>query len=265
MPQLSLLACYAGLLAGAAAPNFSTAVPIRSAIDNPHDSLLDIRPISFARVGTAPAAEEKTDACLPVLNKLRLEGLNNLLSELVKATEEEVASSLQQPKAIGEKTKVTDIAAELAGSDKTCEAANATASPYSGLVITFDYSTAFDCEALINESFTAGLSHLQQANYDASDAATKMGVAPLDNLAAKNLAAIVSTKAGKVACAATKDCEAGKNVLFCYFIEPLGKVEAQPINADVYEALLQRQRGSAWTTAPGITAILFSVALILLS
>ncbi|CDJ62193.1 SAG family member [Eimeria necatrix] len=265
MSRLSQLACYAGLIAGATAPNFSAAVSIWSATVNPHGKSLDIGLPSFADAGTAPAADDKTDECLPVLNKLRVEGLNNLLSELAKAEENDVTSSLQPSKKLGDKTKVTEIAVELAGEDKNCAATNAAASPYSGLVITFDYSTAFDCEALINESFTAGLSHLQQANYDASDEAAKMGKAPLDNLAAKNLARMVSTKAKKVACAATTDCEQGKNVLFCYFIEPLEEDETKPIEADVYEALLERQRGSAWITVPGITAALFSLALILLS
>lgn len=34
---------------------------------------------------------------------------------------------------------------------------------YAGLVITFDVSKTFDCEALINASFTAGLDHLQKS------------------------------------------------------------------------------------------------------
>lgn len=67
--------------------------------------------------------------CLPVLNKLRVEGLNNLLSELAKAEEDDVTSSLQPSKKIGDKTKVTEIAVELAGEDKSCAATNAAASP----------------------------------------------------------------------------------------------------------------------------------------
>lgn len=36
-------------------------------------------------------------------------------------------------------------------------------SQYPGLVIPFDHSTEFDCEALINDSFYAGLSHLEES------------------------------------------------------------------------------------------------------
>lgn len=68
-------------------------------------------------------------ACLPVLNTLRVERLKNLLSELSKADESDVASSLQPSKKIEEKTKVTEIAVELAGEDEQCAATNAMASP----------------------------------------------------------------------------------------------------------------------------------------
>ncbi|CDJ62192.1 SAG family member [Eimeria necatrix] len=268
MPRIGLLACYAGLLAGAAIPNSSAAVPIRSASVNPHHGSPDIKAPSLAQLGTAPAADDVTNECLPVLNALRTEGLDGLLSELVKASSEEVRSSLspQTKSESDKKTTVVEIAQELAGENKeNCEAADANTSKYSGLVITFQHSTAFDCEALIKESFAAGLSHLQQESYETSSATNKLGTAPLDNPAAKNLAAIVSTKAGKVSCAATTDCAAGSNVLFCYFIEPLAVDEAQPIKAEVYEALLKRQRGLAPITIPGITATLFSLALIMLS
>ncbi|CDJ62194.1 SAG family member [Eimeria necatrix] len=265
MSQLGLLACYAGLLAGAAAPNFSAGVPIRSAIVNPHRKSLEIKPPSFAHVAAAPAAEEKTDACLPILNALRTEGLGGLLSELVKATSDEVKSSLSPPTKSDTKTSVTDIVKELAGESKdSCDATNANTSKYSGLVITFEHSTTFDCGALIKESFTAGLRHLEQENYDASAQTNKLGVEPLNDPAAKNLAAIVSTKAGKVSCAATTDCTAGSNVLFCYFIEPLAADEARPIETEVYEALLKRQRGSASITVPAITVTLFFLTLIML-
>lgn len=68
-----------------------------------------------------------------------------------------------------------------------------------------------------------------RANYDATAETNKLGTAPLNDAAAKNLAAIVSKKAAKVACAATSGCTAGKNVLYCYFKEALGKEEANPI------------------------------------
>ncbi|CDJ37177.1 SAG family member (sag13) [Eimeria tenella] len=263
MSRLGLLACYAGLFAGAAAPDFSTAVPIRSAAVNPHHKILDTEGSSLAQVATAPSASKKTTECLPILNALRTEGLNGLLKGLVEAGDGE--ASQIQPLARSGKTTI-QIASELAGTNKeSCDATNANQSQYAGLVITFDVSKTFDCEALINASFTAGLDHLQKADYNATADESILGTPPLDNIAAKNLAAIVSTKAEKVECAATTDCVAGKNVLFCYFIQPLEKEQAQPIDANVYEALLKRQRGSASIAVPGITAMLFSLALILLS
>ncbi|CDJ62196.1 SAG family member [Eimeria necatrix] len=266
MSRIRLLACYAGLLAGTAAPNFSAAVPIRSAVISPHHGSLDTKQPSFAQDATPPTAKDQTEACLLVLNSLRAKGLNGLLNELTKANEDEVRESLQPAGKSGNKTSVIEIAQELAGTDKsTCDATTANKSPYSGLVITFDHSAEFDCESLINESFTTGLNHLQEQNYDASADTTKLGEAPWDNLAAKNLAAIVSTKAEKVSCAATTDCEAGSNVLFCYFIQPLALDEVQPIKAEVYEALLRRQQGSACIPLPGITAALFTLALAILS
>lgn len=66
MSRLSQLACYAGLIAGATAPNFSAAAPILSATVNPHGKSLDIGPPSFADAGTAPAADDKTDGKLGV-------------------------------------------------------------------------------------------------------------------------------------------------------------------------------------------------------
>lgn len=62
-------------------------------------------------------------ACLPILNGLRTEGLSAVLVELKKAEEQDVSGSLTGllPES---KTKVTDIAAELAGSDKaSCDGA----------------------------------------------------------------------------------------------------------------------------------------------
>ncbi|CDJ37176.1 SAG family member [Eimeria tenella] len=205
-------------------------------------------------------------SCLLVLHSLRREGLNGLLNELATVSDDEVLKSLQPEARSGDKTSVIEIAQELSGGDKSaCDAKAANKSPYSGFVITFDHSTKSDCEALISASFTAGLSHLQQQNYDASADSTKLGEAPWDNLAAKNLAAIVSTKAEKVSCAATAECEAGSNVLFCYFIQPLALEELQPIKAEVYEALLRRQHGSAYIPPPGITAALFTLTLAVLS
>ncbi|CDJ62199.1 SAG family member [Eimeria necatrix] len=265
MPQFGFLTCCAGLLAAAAASSYSGAVPIRSVTASPHRRNLDTQQPSFVQEATPPTAQDKTDACLPILDALRTEGLNGQLAKLTKASDDDVNGSLSALQKSG-KTKVIEIAAELAGSDKTsCDGAAIADSEYPGLVIPFDHSTEFDCEALIDESFYAGLSHLQEKNYDPSAESSKLGDAPLDNLAAQNFAAILSYEAEKVACAATTDCAAGNNVLFCYFIPPLKKGTAKPINADVYEAVLNRPRGSASITIPAIAATLLSIALAMLS
>ncbi|CDJ62198.1 SAG family member [Eimeria necatrix] len=60
MSRLGLLAWYAGLLAGAGAPDFSTAVPIRSAAVNLHHKILDTKASSLAQVATTPTAAKKT-------------------------------------------------------------------------------------------------------------------------------------------------------------------------------------------------------------
>nr|ABR53731.1 surface antigen 14 [Eimeria tenella] len=265
MPQFGLFTCYAGLLAGVAASSFSGAVPIRFVTASPHQRSLDTKLSSFAQESNPPTAEDKTDACLPILNGLRTEGLSAVLVGLKKAEEQDVSGSLTGLLP-GSKTKVTDIAAELAGSDKaSCDGAAIKDSKYPGLVIPSDHSTEFDCEALINDSFYAGLSHLEENNYDPSAESSQLGVAPLDNRAAQNLAAIVYDESEKVACAATTDCAAGNNVLFCYFVNPLKKETKKPINAEVYEVLLKRPRGSASITIPAIAATLLSLALAMLS
>lgn len=45
--------------------------------------------------------------------------------------------------------------------------------------------------------------------------------APFNNVAASNVAFMMSDKSSKMSCAATTNCEAGYNVLYCHFIESL--------------------------------------------
>ncbi|CDJ37172.1 SAG family member [Eimeria tenella] len=284
MSRLGLLACCGGLLALTALGDSSQAVTSQYAVVNPHNSSLIARSL-FGQATGAPKAQDKTDECLPVVNALRTEGLNYFLPTVIKAGNAEVFESLGE-KTIEELLNGEDasqystsggegkedvnvtlaIAAKLAGaSAQTCdlgEAANA--KKYRGVVVPFAASSSFDCGTLIEASFTAGLRHLQMEKFIAAKGTYNVTKAPFNNVAASNVAFMMSDKSSKMSCAATTNCEAGYNVLYCHFIESL-KTGDSTFPVELYKALLKRQEGTAWTADPGFITIIFSSALLLLS
>ncbi|CDJ43251.1 SAG family member (sag23) [Eimeria tenella] len=266
MIHVGLLACYAGLLASTAAPHFSSALSLRSGTATSQQNSL--RTNLFAtgqdllRTTTAPVAEEKTNDCLAIINKLRNENLKDLLGTLTKATDGEVTASLTK---IGQKDAesltAAKIAAKLAGENvDTCDSGkNADAKTYPGLVIPFAPSTQFDCNALIQATYTAGLNHLKQSNFGPSTGTYDPAKAPFDKVEASNVAFLLSAKSTKVSCGATKDCKAGHNVLFCYFVEPLRTGE-MPFTTELYNALWGLG-SAAFVSFPSVATVLLVLAL----
>ncbi|CDJ44167.1 SAG family member (sag19) [Eimeria tenella] len=269
MTHVGLLACYAGLLAGAAAPDFSSALSLRSSTATSQQNSLSTNIFASGDVSpqtpTPPQADEKTEDCLAIINKLRSENLKDLLGTLAKAEDTEVTESLKAIK-IEEPASPTapKIAVTLAGSNvDTCESGEgANAKKYPGLVIPFPHDTEFNCNALIQATYTAGLDHLKQSNFEPSTGTYDVENAPFNNVNASNVAFLLSEKSKKVSCAATKDCKAGHDVLFCYFIDPLRK-EDKPFTAELYNALWGLEAGAASISVPSVVTVLLALALII--
>ncbi|CDJ63602.1 SAG family member [Eimeria necatrix] len=269
MAHVGLLACCAGLLASAAAPHFSSALSLRSGTAAPQQNSLSTNLFAFSqdllRSTTPPQADEKTEDCLEIINKLRKENLKDLLGTLTKAGDEEVTASLKENEIQDpEEPTAASIAAKLAGSDvQTCESGkSANATTYPGLVIPFAYDTEFNCNTLIQETYTAGLNHLKQSNFDPSTGTYNLENAPFNNVDASNVAFLLSEKSKKVSCAATKDCKAGHDVLFCYFIEPLQEGE-KPFTPELYNALWGLETDTAFISVPSVATVLLVSALII--
>ncbi|CDJ63603.1 SAG family member [Eimeria necatrix] len=266
MTHAGLLAWYAGLLASAAAPHFSLAVSLRSGTAASHQNSLRTNLFAFSQDSpTAPAADEKTGDCLAIINKLRSENLKNLLGTLTEANDGEVTASLTTIDVTGaDGLTAKKIASKLAGENvETCDLGeNANAKTYPGLVIPFAPSTQVDCNALIQATYTAGLDHLKQSNFDPSTGTYDATKAPFDKVDASNVAFLLSAKSTKVSCAATNNCSAGHNVLFCYFIEPLQTGE-KPFTTELYNALWGLETGSASISVPSVATVLLVLALII--
>ncbi|CDJ37170.1 SAG family member (sag16) [Eimeria tenella] len=266
MLRPGLLACYIGLLAGAATASFSGAIITRSANTNPHYDIVDAE-TAFVQNATTPiVAEDATTACLPTMNMLRV---LNLRDQALDALQPETggASEDEEREEQGEHTKsktTAEIAKELAGTKaETCEkGATADAKTHTGLVIPFEYSTVFDCGSLIQGHFAAGLSHMQESNFDPATGAYDTGKAPFDNLSASNVANIMWSKSTKASCAVTKNCQAGHNVLYCRLVEPITSQD-KPFTTELYEALLQRQAGSSSIALTSIATTFFCAAWLL--
>ncbi|CDJ62182.1 SAG family member [Eimeria necatrix] len=199
---------------------------------------------------------------LRVLN-LRDHALEALEPETKTPSEEEE----EEEEAVDTKSKTAlEIAKELAGtSADKCEAgATANAKTYTGLVIPFEYSTTFDCGSLIQGHFAAGLSHIQESNFDPATGTYDTSSAPFDNLSASNVANIMWSKSKTASCAVTKNCQAGHNVLYCRFVESITSKD-KPFTTELYEALLQRQAGSSSIELTSIATAFFCVAFLSLS
>ncbi|CDJ62191.1 SAG family member [Eimeria necatrix] len=266
MTRVGLIACYAGVLASVATPKLSSALSLRSATESSQESR-DGFALFISIEQTAPKADDKTDECLTIINTMRTGAVKGLLEALTKAQDNEVTESLKKLKKEGEEnTTAKTIAAKLAGTDATtCDsAASANAETYPGLVIPFAYDTKFDCNALIEETYTAGLSHLKESRFDPSTGKYDINEVPFNNVAASNVAFLMSSKSTKVSCAATKDCTGGHNILFCYFVEPLQNGEA-PFTTELYNALWETETGAASISVPSAATGLLSLALILLT
>ncbi|CDJ43264.1 SAG family member (sag21) [Eimeria tenella] len=264
MTPVGLLACYAGFLASAAAPQFSSALSIRSgtATSQQNSLLTNLFTSDDDPAPTPPATEEKTDGCLNIINKLRQENLKDLLGTLTKANDTDVRASLKTINIEdAENLTAAKIAQTLAGSDvQKCELGEkANAGKYPGLVIPFPHSTEFDCDALIQATYTAGLDHLKQSNFEPSTGIYDVAKAPFDNINASNVAFLLSAKSTKVSCGATKDCNAGHGVLFCYFIDPLQKGE-KPFTTELYNALWGLEAGAASISLPSVATVLLVLA-----
>ncbi|CDJ43260.1 SAG family member [Eimeria tenella] len=267
MTYVGLLACYAGLLASAAAPHFSSAISLRAGTATSQKSSL--RTNLFAsgqdllRTTTAPTANEKTQDCLEIINTLRKENLQDLLGTLTKAEESDVTASLKKIKIEGsDELSTAKIAAKLAGSDaQNCESGeSANAKTYPGLVIPFPHTTDFDCNTLIQATYTAGLDHLKQSNFEPSTGTYDVDKTPFNNVDASNVAFLLSAKSTKVSCAATEDCAGGHDVLFCYFIDPLQSGD-QAFTTELYNALWGLEAGAASISVPSVATILLVLAL----
>ncbi|CDJ70089.1 SAG family member [Eimeria necatrix] len=267
MAHVGLLACYAGLLASAAAPHSSLALSLRSGTATSQQNSLRTNLFTSEDVSspTPPAAEEKTGDCLEIINKLRQENLKDLLGTLTKANDTDVSTSLKKINIDNaENLTAAKIAQTLAGSDaESCESGeNANAETYPGLVIPFLHSTEFDCDALIQATYTAGLDHLKQSNFEPSTGTYDAAKAPFDNINASNVAFLLSAKSTKVSCAATNNCNAGHDVLFCYFIDPLQKGQ-KPFTTELYNALWGLEAGAASISVPSVTTVLLALALMI--
>ncbi|CDJ70091.1 SAG family member [Eimeria necatrix] len=269
MTPVGLPAFYAGLLASAAAPQFLSALSLRSSTATSQQNSL--RTNSFASgqdllwLTTAPAATDKTEDCLEIINKLRKENLKDLLGTLTQADETEVTASLQKiGKTDPESPTAVKIAAKLAGeTTETCESGkDANATMYPGLVIPFAHDKNFDCNALIQATYTAGLDHLKQSNFDPSTGTYDAAKAPFNNIDASNVAFLLSAESTKVSCAATENCEGGHDVLFCYFIEPLQAGE-KPFTTELYNALWGLETGAAFISVPSVATVLLALALMI--
>ncbi|CDJ43255.1 SAG family member [Eimeria tenella] len=264
MTHLRLLACYAGLLASAAAPHFSLALSLRSGTGTSQQNSLRTNLFASGQVAlrAEPSASDVTEDCLDIINKLRSENLRDLLRTLAKAEENEVTESLKKiGKTQPEGLTAVKIAVALAGEDVgTCNSGeNANAKTYPGLVIPFPHSTDFDCDALVQATYTAGLNYLKKSNFEPSKGTYDVENAP--NLDASNAAFLLSAKSTKVSCAATNNCSGGHDVLFCYFIDPLRKGD-KPFTTELYNALWGLETGAAFTSAPRVATVLLVLALI---
>ncbi|CDJ43265.1 SAG family member (sag20) [Eimeria tenella] len=269
MTPVALLTCYAGLLASAAAPHFSSALSLRSGTATSQQNSLHTNSLvpseDSAQAATPPTAEEKTDDCLTTINKLRSENLKSLLGTLTEAVESEVTESLKKiGKTEPQNPTAKTIAVKLAGNDiQSCESGeSAKATTYPGLVIPFPHSTNFDCNALIQATYTAGLDHLKQSKFEPSTGTYDAAQAPFDNINAGNVAFLLSAESTKVSCAATNNCKAGYNVLFCYFIDPLQKGQ-KPFTTELYNALWGLEAGAAFISAPSVATVLLVLAVMI--
>ncbi|CDJ37171.1 SAG family member (sag15) [Eimeria tenella] len=263
MYRPGLLTCYTGLLIGAATSNFSVAIRNHSAPANPHNDSVD----TLAFIQAVPVAIEAVDAttvCLPTMNMLRVLNLRDQSLEALEPDTDETTGDAEE--GVSKSKTALEIAKELAGTDAaTCETgATANAKAHTGLVIPFEYSTAFDCGALIQGHFAAGLSHIQESNFDPATGKYDTGIAPFDNLSASNIANIMWSKSKTASCAVTKNCRGGHNVLYCRFVDPITNADT-PFTTELYEALLQRQAGSSSIAFTSIATTFFCAALFLLS
>ncbi|CDJ62184.1 SAG family member [Eimeria necatrix] len=265
MYRPGLLNCYIGLLAGAATGNFSAAAITRSASTNPHYAILETETAFLQAAATTVEAMDATTACLPTMNMLRVLNLRDQMLEALEPETEGVGEEEDGEPEIKSKTAL-EIAKALAGTDAdTCDAgAKANAQEYTGLVIPFEHSTAFDCGSLIQGHFAAGLSHIQESNFDPATGKYDIQKAPFNNLSASNVANIMWSKSKTASCAVTNNCRAGHNVLFCRFVEPI-TAQDNPFTTELYEALLQRQAGSSSDALTSVATTLFCVAWILLN
>ncbi|CDJ43263.1 SAG family member [Eimeria tenella] len=267
MTHIGLLGCCAGLLASAAAPHISLALSLRSGIATSQQNSLHANLFAsgqdLLRTTATPTAAEKTDDCLEIINKLRKENLKDLLETLTKAEGSDVIASLKKLQIENpDQLSAAKIAEKLAGSDnQNCESGkSANAKTYPGLVIPFPHDENFNCNALIQATYTAGLDHLKQSNFEPSTGTYDVDRAPFNNLDASNVAFLLSAKGTKVSCAATEDCEEGHDILFCYFIEPLRNGE-KPFTTELYNALWGLEAGAASISVPSVATVLLVLAL----
>ncbi|CDJ37173.1 SAG family member [Eimeria tenella] len=276
MTYVGLFACYAGMLASVVIPNCSLALSLCSTTEVSQDSRLGST-LFVSVQQTPPTADDKTDECLTIINDMRTQTAKGLLEALTKAQDGEVTESLKSiKKEEVQGATAKTIAAKLGGTDAaTCEfAASANAQTvwlqYPGLVIPFAYGTKLDCISLIQTTYRDGRDYLenrfrsagptlthQQAKYNFTEA-------PFNNVAASNVAFLMSSKSKKVSCAATENCTGGHNILFCYFIDPLQTGDA-PFITEVYNALWGVGKGAVSISVPSVSTALLSLALIILS
>ncbi|CDJ43259.1 SAG family member [Eimeria tenella] len=269
MTHIGLLACFGGLLASATAPHITLALSLRSGTAASQQSSLRTNLFASGQdlqgTTTAPTGADKTEECLDIINKLRDENLKDLLGTLTKAKENDVTASLKE---IGiedpAEPTTAKIAEKLAGNDvQSCESGkSANAKTYPGLVIPFAHDRDFDCKALIQATYTAGLDHLKQLNFEPSTGTYNAEKAPFDNIDASNVAFLLSAKSKTVSCAATENCEGGHDVLFCYFMEPLQKGQ-KPFTTELYNALWGLETGTASISVPNAFTALSVLALMI--
>ncbi|CDJ43254.1 SAG family member [Eimeria tenella] len=266
MTHVVLLACYAGLLASTAAPHFSLALSLRSGTATSQQNSLRTNLFASGQVSlrTNTVAEERTPDCLDIINNLRGENLKGLLETLDTAKASDVTESLKTISIEDPANPTADkIAVKLAGDSNTCDLGkNANAEKYPGLVIPFTHETQFKCSALIQATYTAGLNHLKQSNFEPSAGTYDVKTAPFNNVDASNVAFLLSEKSKKVSCAVTNNCSAGYNVLFCYFIDPLQKGD-KPFTTELYNALWGLETGAAFISVPSVATVLLVLALMI--
>ncbi|CDJ43253.1 SAG family member, partial [Eimeria tenella] len=262
--HVGLLTSYAGLLA--AAPHFSFALSLRSGTVASQKNTLSTNLFAsgqdLLRTTTYPTADDRTKECLATINELRSENLKGLLRTLAETNGEEVTESLTTINVDNPASPTADkVAVKLAGEDvNTCASGkDADAKTYPGLVIPFTHETQFNCSALIQAAYTAGLNHLKQSNFEPSTGAYNAENVTFNNVNASNVAFLLSEKSKKVSCAAAKDCKAGYNV-FCYFIEPL-RTGDKPFT--LYNALWGLETGAAFISVSSVIAVLVVFALII--